>query len=789
MNLPHEQRAQEQQRVDTVIQELQARIIAIEPQVGALREQVVDIRKQFWDDVTVNIGHEDDALETHYSLRQQAELLTEREISHRLLFDQLKRMKRLLPSPYFGRIDFREDGLQAEPVYIGIASFLDQSEEHFLIYDWRTPIASLYYDYPPGPAMYETPGGTVRGEMELKRQFVIRDGRIRFMFDTGVTIGDDLLQEVLSQGSDAQMKTIVATIQREQNRIIRNDKSRLLIVQGAAGSGKTSAALQRVAYLLYRHRETLKADQMVLFSPNPMFNSYVSTVLPELGEENMQQTTFQEYLEHRLGKSYRLEDPFEQIEYILSAGAEPGYDARVSGIRFKASNAFLHCIQRYKELLQREGMLFRSIRFRDRTLISKQQMAAQFYSYDPSIRLANRVALMQEWLRKALRELEKEEWKAGWVQDEMDYLDKDEYQASYHRMRRRQRGKDATFNDGLQEEDVLRRMIVEEHFKPLRARIRRLRFVDLTGLYAQLFERRELFASLHEGEIPPRWDDICAFTLDKLSRKELSYEDATPFLYLKELVEGFQTNTTIRYVLIDEAQDFSAFQFEFIKRLFPRSRMTVLGDFNQAIFAHATTLSGSTPLSGLYGEAETEQIVLTRSYRSTREIVEFTSAMLPDSAAIEPFDRGGLKPVVTRLAAAARPAHLARRIRELTADGYASIAVICKTAAESEAAYEALKGSLEARLITKEAASFAKGVVVIPTYLAKGVEFDAVFIYDASRQTYALESERKLFYTACTRAMHRLYLYVAGEPSPLLADVPAGRYTLEGAATPAEHTV
>lgn len=152
----------------------------------------------------------------------------------------------------------------------------------------------------PGPASYKTPAGEMDGELTLKRQFSIRDGQIRFMFDTGVTIGDELLQAVLSRSSDAQMKSIVATIQKEQNRIIRDDRSRMLIVQGAAGSGKTSAALQRVAYLLYKYRDRLRADQVVLFSPNPMFNSYVSTVLPELGEENMLHTTFQEYLERRL---------------------------------------------------------------------------------------------------------------------------------------------------------------------------------------------------------------------------------------------------------------------------------------------------------------------------------------------------------------------------------------------------------------------------------------------------------------------------------------------------------
>lgn len=187
-------------------------------------------------------------------------------------------------SPYFGRIDFSEAGdAAADTIYLGIGSLMEDNGT-FLIYDWRAPISSLYYDGAPGPASYETPGGQITGTMELKRQFVIDNGEIEVMFDTGVTIGDELLQQVLSHSADDRMKSIVATIQKEQNAVIRNDRSRMLVVQGAAGSGKTSAALQRVAYLLYKYREVLQADQMLLFSPNPLFNSYVSTVLPELGK-------------------------------------------------------------------------------------------------------------------------------------------------------------------------------------------------------------------------------------------------------------------------------------------------------------------------------------------------------------------------------------------------------------------------------------------------------------------------------------------------------------------------
>lgn len=230
---------QEQERLKQVMEKLQAKITELEPEVAGLHDQVVDIRKLFWEEVTVNTSTSEDFEETFYSIRQQEALLSERERSQRLRAQQWKNMKRLLSSPYFGRIDFHEDGLNtAEQVYIGVSSFIDSDGMSFLVYDWRTPIASMYYDYSPGTAGYDTPGGAIAGTMQLKRQYQIRGDQLQNVFDTSLTIGDELLQQVLGKGADNQMKSIVATIQKEQNAIIRDDNSRMLIVQGRLAAGK-----------------------------------------------------------------------------------------------------------------------------------------------------------------------------------------------------------------------------------------------------------------------------------------------------------------------------------------------------------------------------------------------------------------------------------------------------------------------------------------------------------------------------------------------------------------------
>ncbi|AIQ12709.1 RNA polymerase recycling motor HelD [Paenibacillus durus] len=758
---------EEQNRVDRVTGLLKRHIRALSEELGLHRSDVVELRKDFWEEVTVNFSSPDDLGETSTSLRQQAQVLSERERHHLQSSKALKKYKKLVVSPYFGRIDFAEspEG-ETERIYLGIGSLMED-DGTFLIYDWRAPISSLYYDGAPGAASFETPAGTVSGEMSLKRQFVIQDGKIEVMFDTGVTIGDELLQQVLSHSADDRMKNIVATIQKEQNAIIRNDRSRMLVVQGAAGSGKTSAALQRVAYLLYKYRGTLQADQVLLFSPNPLFNSYVSTVLPELGEDNMQQTTFQMYLEHRLGQEFQLEDVFTQTETLLNSPEGPETDARRDGIAYKSSVAFLDVIRGYAFRLEHEGMLFKPLMFQGQAIVGKEEMERKFYSYDPSIRLANRIDLMTGWLLKKIALFSTEERSAAWVEDQIELLDSGEYHRAYQMMRRKQRGKEETFDDFYMEKELLARYVVSQRLKPLRGWVKRGRFVDAKGLYCRLFQDSELLESLNGNTaLPETWNVVSRQTMNALADGNLSYEDATPFLYLKELSQGFHTNTVIRHVFVDEVQDYSPFQLEFMRRMFPRAKMTVLGDLNQAIYAQGEALGELAGLVSIYGEENTEVVSLTQSYRSTYEIVEFTRSMIPGGDRIIPFNRRGEEPLLREVSGREELiSRVEEDILDLHSRGYHYVAVICKTAEESSRIHEGLKDKLPIQLVTKDTPNFQKGTLVLPAYLAKGVEFDAVIICDGSEESYGRESERKLFYTACTRAMHILHIFYLGKPS------------------------
>ncbi|MCA1055799.1 UvrD-helicase domain-containing protein [Rossellomorea aquimaris] len=769
----------EQERVLDVIETIKEQMASLEKETGRRHEEVVEIRKNFWDEVKVNTDTFDDFLETVMSLRQQAQVLTVSQSTHEQAVKKLYSLRRMKDRPYFGRIDFREVGEPStEEVYIGIATLTDESGDNFLVYDWRAPISSVYYDYAPGPAQYETPGGLVEGDLKKKFQFIIKDGVLDSMFDTSITIGDEILQQVLGNRTDNYMHSIVATIQKKQNQIIRHDQGRLLIVQGAAGSGKTLAAMQRIAYLLYRYRGSLHANQIILFSPNAMFNSYVSNVLPELGEENMEQVTFQEYLNHRLSDEFKLEDPYEQLEYVLTGSESSSYSMRMACIGFKASGLFFEAIKSYRQSLETSGMKFKGIKFRGEQIVSSKEINEKFYSYDPSLKFHNRIEKLTEWLHAKLEEAEKRERMKPWVEEKIELLSKEDYQKAYKYVKAKSASEDGEFASYDMEHEALTRIVVRKRFKRLRRQIDQLKYVDIKGIYHQLFADPSTIGSIVEGTPPEDWEDICASTMNMLAEGKLFYEDATPYLLLKELILGFQTNTSIKHVIIDEAQDYSPFQFEFLKRLFPAAKMTVLGDFNQAIFAHARDRVDFSTLKNLYGPDQTDSIKLTQSYRSTRPIIEFTRKLVPEGFQITAFDRGGTKPVLTEVGDHhILHERLQSKVDELREKGYHSIAIICKSLAESEEAFSSLQEIENLKLMKSDSLQYEQGIIVIPSYLAKGIEFDAVIIYDASSRQYGDESLRRLFYTACTRAMHELHLFSVGEATSFLKNNEA--YTID----------
>lgn len=258
--------------------------------------------------------------------------------------ERRRKLMKLVSSPYFGRIDFKsaKDSVET-PVYVGLSTFTDETIRKNLIYDWRAPISSMFYDYELGDAEYTTPSGKVTGTISLKRQYKIREGVMEFMIENGVSILDEVLQRELSKSADDKMKNIVATIQRDQNAVIRNETASVMIIQGVAGSGKTSIALHRIAFLLYRFRETIKAKDILILSPNKVFSDYISNVLPELGEEHIPETGMEELANELLEKKHPFQSFFQQVASLL----EHPHPEYIERIRFKSSFEFVRLLNKY----------------------------------------------------------------------------------------------------------------------------------------------------------------------------------------------------------------------------------------------------------------------------------------------------------------------------------------------------------------------------------------------------------------------------------------------------------
>ncbi|EJQ49466.1 hypothetical protein IEQ_02921 [Bacillus cereus BAG6X1-2] len=315
---------------------------------------------------------------------------------------------------------------------------------------------------------------------------------------------------------------------------------------------------------------------------------------------------------------------------------------------------------------------------------------------------------------------------------------------------------------------------MKKHFRSLRRKVKTFAFVNHSAIFQQLFEsmQKDIF-------VPDCWEDIRKQTVKRLKNKRLAYEDAAPYLFLKELIEGFKTNHLVKFVFIDEVQDYTSFQLAFLQRLFPKAKWTLLGDRNQNVFSHDHNRENNI-ISILFANRKVETVQLNRSYRSAKPIIEFTKYMIPNGKNIEAFNRNGKKPVYIKVSDEREHVeNMILKVKELEEKGHKTIAVICKTNEECMKVMELIGDTLHVHLVQKENTNYEKGVVIIPAYLAKGIEFDAVIIFDASSDSYYKKSERNLFYVACTRAMHELYVYYAGEITTFLSKVPKALFQNE----------
>ena len=372
----------EQMWLDRVYAEIDGQLAEQEAKVREYYESMRSVRRSLSEEHGISSASEKRLMDAAQAITELRQGGVEFGLQNRLL-GQLRALER---NPYFGRIDFWEEGSNsAEVIYVGVHTLLNRATGWPMVYDWRAPISSMFYDYGPGEAEYTGPRGVYRGKITLKRQYGIKARRLAYMFDNDLTISDEILREALGRSATARMRTIVNTIQREQNRAIRNDPDARLLVEGAAGSGKTAVALHRVAYMLYKYRDMLQSENILVFSPNRVFGDYISQVLPDLGEENVPQMTFREFAESFFAWRWEVQTQVSFLEQLL--GSSPvERDMLLTRCSFKASPQFQKVLDRLVLLISDEAARFSDVYYGRKLLISAADQTRMFstnYAYLP----------------------------------------------------------------------------------------------------------------------------------------------------------------------------------------------------------------------------------------------------------------------------------------------------------------------------------------------------------------------------------------------------------------------
>ncbi|MFZ5826829.1 MAG: HelD family protein [Bacillota bacterium] len=705
-----------------------------------LKGTLVDVRTQLAELRAVPPLNMPELVDESMEALLHAELALER-----MRLDRIRRLDLAEREPYFGRIDFQEGpDAPVERFYIGKVGVQESTSPDPLVLDWRTPMASLFYTTATGATdevSFESPDGVHTGTLWLKRHLGVRQAILQRIVDAKVKgapteaepVIDEFLSYRLQESRDARLRDIVSTIQAEQNAIIRAPMDRALIIQGVAGSGKTTVALHRLAYLLYTFRESIAASRIIIFAPNRMFLDYISDVLPELGVDGVVQTTFADWALRELGDpEIQPTGQADRLEYHFTPGHDPDEGADAPG-RFKGSLLFQEvldlAIAQYEASFvpDQDLLLWPGATLRASTV--RQWFHGAYQSYPLMARKERCIARARKWADDHLMQ----------------------FAGTMHERERRKLCRNA----------VAKWVKLWPNHTPLE-------------LYQQILgakpQKKKGPANVGFPDIPER---VVKDSLAHFKREEVAPEDLAPLVYVKAKLRGYKEDRQLDHVVIDEAQDFSPFQVELLKKLTRSNSFTILGDLSQGIHAYQG-IHRWEELIEVFEPEPTAYYTLEQSYRSTYEVMTFANAVISKlgapAALAKPVFRSGAPVRVEATTPDQLPARVAAEVAALRARKMASIAVIGRTEPHCRALHESLTAlGLEPQLITPRQTSYRGGLSVIPAYLVKGLEFDGVIVADASEGAYGLSGrDARLLYVACTRALHELLIIHTGTPSPLL---------------------
>ena len=647
---------------------------------------------------------------------------------------KIANIQRIKEKPYFARIDFKENGKSIkDKLYIGKIGIIDLDGK-IIVTDWRAPVSTLYYDSNLGNVEYNAPDGKIRGNMSLKRQIIIEKEDVKSIYDVDSVSDDELLKPYLGASADSRLKNIVASIQGEQNNIIRKSIEKNLIVQGVAGSGKTTVALHRIAYLMYNNSDKYKANQFMVIGPNKFFINYISNVLPDLDASNAVQLTFEELATEYTKEKLSFEDSTKKIADITDGKLNIIYSKFKSSIEYKKLlDKYLNNIE--NRLISNDGLVINNIKVLEKDFIMK------IYNETIGESIAQRLELTAKITANRIKNDDEIYNK---IKTQMFEIEKNQSDIESKR------------KIAKKEIEMLKELTNFGFEKQLK------KFLDISSvkainIYKDFVNNVDKLYSKDKINIK----EFQKYTIESLNKKIIENEDIAPIMYIKLILFGNDEFKNIKCVVIDEAQDFGLFSFIVLRKILSNAVFSIFGDMAQGIYSYKA-IDNWDEIDNKVFEGS-EYLKLSKSYRTSIEIMNEANKI---SEAIgfgraNPVIRNSGPIVKTKINKKDKIKYISNRVKEYLKQGYKSIAIIYKNQDKMIELNKHFKEQgIASEIIYKDQKNYNGGVCILTSYLSKGLEFDVVIIADCDEERYNHEDilDMKLLYVSMTRALHKLEL-------------------------------